>query len=234
MAIHVHSDLLKTEDPESGVSSEEQSNSAATTPTSSASEIGANSKVFPSTPGSAYATPQPERFKKINTRRFWSSETDPEEKSLPILGSLSLISCTPSKLSIWNKLPDMRHNPDEWFTKKSSIQYTPCNKIIPWSNGELPSLAKSWIFSEDDKQEIHDDFGTSSTEGSLLWHWQTDYDTTCFPHWYVSGQTKRTNIIKDILRGLFNQKLTNEREEWIFERVEYHLLLISKIEPSTQ
>ena len=174
-------------------------------------------KIFPSTPGSAYTTPQADRQKK---------DIHEVPKAVPILGSLSLVSTSYSRLGVVNEFPVPPCEPESWISFDKAVLFTPCNRVIPWSLGEHPSMAKSWIFQQ--RKEQGDD--CKGVEASLLWHWQADYSTTCFKSWYESGIGKRSHIIKDITRGLYQQRIVNDRNYWIFEQVLDQINIMSSIE----
>ena len=186
--------------------------SFATTPNSFQEPVG---KLFPTTPGSAYTTPQPAFSKKLS---------ELHHKVVPQMGSVSLVSFENSTLMATEDLPFPEIVDSQWYrTDERAIIFTPSNRKVPWNSNHLESIAKSWIL------EQIGDFSTG-IEASLHFHWQTDFNTTCFSHWYdaedSSRSAKRSKIIKDILLGLWKERFTNLSKEWIFESIKTRTRLI--------
>lgn len=168
-------------------------------------------KLFPTTPGSNYATPQPALNKKPSARN-----------SAPSIASVTLVSFNYSTLLSVDALPSPPLAEEEWFCKdERAIIYTMYNRVVPWSNHQLVAVTKGWILEQKKGNK-----SCNGIEASLLWHWQTEISSTCFSNWYDpsddnDGAMRHSKVIKDILRGMWKQKATNNNAAWLFDYVQF-------------
>ncbi|KAJ3275739.1 hypothetical protein HDV01_007206 [Terramyces sp. JEL0728] len=197
--IEVWTKLIKARFSEEGFASPESESLGSNIP-----EI----KQPPSTPGSAYNTPQPGLDKKPVTKMRRDSS----------IISITLTAVAYSSLLV-DKLEPKTQMESEWSQDgKNTCLYT-------WTNSQLPlfekfrPIAQSWIFHESNEKLKSIHFG-------IHVHHQLHIRNSCFRTWNVG---ELPVVVKDIAKGYNLLRQTNLKDEWMFEYVTKRVKVMSML-----